>query len=206
MSEERKKEKVDIQVDEYFEKYKPQMKCLEKSVLAKVKSLDTYDYWTLGKQLESWDTFVEMCEGSVNQLGRIPNIAHDIITAVHGASILPIIASTQPIEEESGMVYFKTIRSEETRGSQTAQDVVMDPRTGVVTPQGYASGWIEGEEGAVTSATVLSYSFTTAVFPVKAQSLYIYVEGVPTVEGQDFGPSEAPADPNIGRIWGNGIS
>ena len=34
----------------------------------------------------------------------------DVITAVHGVSVLPVVSSVQPIDEEQGLVYFKNVR------------------------------------------------------------------------------------------------
>lgn len=208
MDNEMKLAKLKKIAEEYHGRYRDHMDLLEKSTLAKVKKggIDSYDVYALGKQLESFELYKALCEeqGNVNLLGKIPDVAFDVITAVHGASVLPVVASVQPIDEERGTVYFKQVRSATTRGSQTAGDVVVDPRTGVATPIGYANGRYEGVSAATTVAATLSYTFTLAG-PVKAESLSLYLDGVSpaTVLGKDIG---SPAGNGIGQIWGVGMS
>lgn len=91
--------KLEDKAEEYYKRYKSQMDSLSESILAKVHGgLNAGDVWALGRQLEQWEQYVLICEdaGSTNLLGKIPNIAMDVITAVHGVSIIPIIASVQP--------------------------------------------------------------------------------------------------------------
>ena len=199
--------RIKNRAEQLAEKYRKHIDLLEKSVLARVKGgLDYYDAYALGVQLEQWEYYKAICEeqGNVNLLGKIPDVAYDVITAVHGASIIPIVASVQPIEEERGNVYFRRVRAATTRGSQTAGDMLSDPRKPVVYPNGYSSNGISGEVGvAATVAATLSYSFTLAAMPVKAESLVIKL-GAGSVQGKDIGP--AVSNTSIGRIWGNGLS
>ena len=204
--------KIEIEADRFYNDYREQMDLLEGSQLGKVRNaqgsgLTMYDYWALGKQLEAWDVYEAMVNeaGNVNQLGKIPTIAHDVITAVQGVSILPIIASVQPIDDERGSVYFKQVRSADTRGSQTAEDVVVDPRQNVVTPEGYANNVLDVEVVAATVDATTNYSGTLTIFPVRAETLKL-TTSIAGVEGLDVGPGENPANPNIGRIFGSGIS
>lgn len=207
MNENSKLGALQKQAEQMYDKYRKHMDILDKSVLAKVKKggIDTSDYYALGKQLEQFEIYKALCEeqGNVNLLGKLPDVAFDVITAVHGASIIPIIASVQPIEEERGTVYFKTVRSATTRGSQTAGTVVMDPRTGIAVPSGYSSNLMKDEVGATSVAAQLVYNFTLAALPIKAQSLTIKL-GATAIEAQDIGA--AASAPSVGRIWGNGMS
>lgn len=196
--------KMEQDAERYFNQYEEHMEVLEsKSMLSKLRQVEYYDFWALGKQLEAFEEWRDMCEesGNLGQLGRIPNIAFDVITAVQGASILPALASVQPIDEEQGIVYFKQVKSSDTRGSQTAGDVIVDPRTGTVTPQGYASNKIDPETlVGSTTATVLQYTPTAAVTPIRKETLFIFERtsgGVLVSEGRDQGD---------GRIFGNGLS
>jgi hypothetical protein len=168
------------QAEYYYSKYRKQMDLLEKSILCKVRGgLQAQDVYALGKQLESFDAYKQLCEeeGSISQLGQIPKVAYDVITATYGVSILPIIASVQPIDEERGNVYFKNIRSSSTKGSQTAGQVITDPRSQIVTPSGYASNDISAEVLGATGATPgTSYSFTMAAAPVRPQTVQISIQ------------------------------
>lgn len=64
------------------------------------------DYYCLGQQLESFDIYKSISEeeGSLAQLGRIPHVAYDVLTVAYGQSPVSVIASVQPIDEETGSV------------------------------------------------------------------------------------------------------
>lgn len=193
--------KMKQQAEEFFNKYKPQMEALEKSLLAKVRggSPTVSDYYSLGKQLEQYDAYQQVCEeeGNVNLLGKIPVIAYDVITAIAGVSIIPVIASVQPVDEERGTVYFKNIRGATTKGSVTAGQVLTDPRKNIVTPSNYSSNSVSGEVVATTAAATLVYSFTLAQLPVRSQTLQLSVQ-------DDAGTFAI--DDGSGNIVGKGIS
>jgi len=197
--------KVESLAEKYYDKYGKYIDLLEHSMLAKVKGkVEPYDAYALGKQLEQWDTYKRICEeqGNVNLLGRIPTIAYDVITAVYGASVIPVIASVQPIEEERGTVYFKQVRSATTKGSQTAGNVVIDPRTGSVVPTGYASNIFSDQVVATTVSGQVAYTFTLPGAPLKRESLSLTLSGT-SVQGRDMGND--PQSSN-GLIFGIGLS
>lgn len=140
--------RIERSAEAYAKKYRKQMEALEHSPLAKFRGLSVFDYYSLGEQLSQFDDYKSfiMEDGSAGDLGKLPDIAYDVITAVYGTSILPIIASVQPIEEERGTVYFKRVKAMTTRGNVTAGATLSNPRDGSVTyPQGYA-----GERVTVT--------------------------------------------------------
>jgi len=191
--------KIKNLAESYYDKYRDQVDLLEKSANAKIKGgLDLMDVYALGKQLQAFECYKSICEeeGNVNQLGSIPKVAFDVITAVQGVSVLPLIASNQPIDEERGNVYFKNIRAATTKGNLTAGQTLVDPRTGVVTPIGYSSGLISSETGATGNGTLKAFSFTLVAKPIKSESLKISVEGSTTVYGEDVGS---------GKILGAGV-
>jgi len=205
--------KIEKQGEQYYEKYRSQMDLLDKSTLAKVKSnkggIQPHDYWALGKQLEQFEEQLAINEeqGNVNLLGQIPNIAFDVITAVFGASIIPVVASVQPIDEERGTVYFKTVRDATTKGSQTAGEVNIDPRQNVVTPIGYANNSFSNVAVAGTTSGTLTYSFTLAGFPIKSETFSVSLASNSAVQGKDVGSYLSfPANSDIGQIWGAGVS
>lgn len=202
--------KIDKKVDFYEKKYGKHFRTYERSLVAKAKNggLQLYDYYQLGKQLEQVEEQIQSVkeeQGNVNLLGVIPNIAFDVITAVQGASVLPVIASTQPIDEERGTVYFKQIRSATTRGSQTAGNVVVDPRTNIVTPQGYSDNRFEDVNVATTVALQVLYTFTLPAYPVKSESLSLFLSSNTAIAAKDIGV--LPGGPSgVGNIYGNGVS
>jgi len=192
------------------ETYRDQMDALEKSPLRKARGgkLDQMDYYALGKQLEQFENTMKVIRessgGSVNSLGKLPNIAFDVITAVQGVSVLPLITSTQPIEEQQGIIYFKNIKAVTTKGNMTANQNLVDPRTGVKTPQKYAGNFLEQEEIATANGTDTAFTATLARTPIVTQTVKVSLSSDPAVMAMDVGASST--DPNLGRIWGNGIS
>lgn len=197
---------IEDKASKYFDKYRAHMSVFEhKSLLAKTRKVGMYDIYALGKQLEAFDSYKAFCEdqGNVNLLGKLPSIAYDVITAVQGASILPVIASVQPIDEEQGVVYFKQVRSATTRGSQTAGNVVVDPRTSIATPIGYANNAFTNVNAIATASGTFSYTFTLAGAPVKSQSLSLFLDGTPAVKARDFGSETVSG---VGEILGAGVS
>lgn len=93
-------------------------------------------------------------------------------------------------------MYFKQVRADQSKGNMTAGDVMIDPRTGVKTPAGYASNYISGEVAAVTVGGVTHYAFTTAQGPVRPQTVRITAAGI----------SPYCFDDGLGILQGVGLS
>ena len=181
-------QKIKKTAENLYEKYREQMDLLEKeSLLCKVKGhLDPYDVYALGKQLESFDTYLALCEddGNLGQLGKIPQIAYDVITVAYGTSVIPFIASVQPIEEESGHVYFKQVRAETKKGSITGPPTTfIDPRTGLATPRVYSGNFVTAFVAGVTVGAQTHYTGSIIPSPpyyqapVRPQTVKIYLFG-----------------------------
>lgn len=169
--------KVEKGAEKYFRRYRSQCEALSASPLAKARTLTPYDYYALGKQLENWDRYKEMCteDGTLANLGKIPNIAYDVITVGYGASPLSVMASTQPIDEEQGMVYFKEVIASTTRGSHTAGNMIFDPRNGGITPlSGYSSDRVVQALGNTAGGTQ-SYSGNINNTPLRTQRVKISI-------------------------------
>ena len=192
--------------ESYFKKYKSHMQAFEKSLVAKAMDISEHHLVQLGKQLDAWDTYKQIMEsnGSLNTLGELPKIALDVITATMSNSILPVIASTQTIEAQKQMIYFKNLRAENTKGNLTAGQVIVDPRTGMVTPKAYASNKVAVEELGLTIAAQTVYTFTVAAFPVRSQFTKITLEDSTAIYAEDVGARGA--DKNIGTLLGAGVS
>lgn len=164
-------QKAEREAARYFKKYREQMEALEKSPLAKTKSIGEYDHWALGKQLAAFETYKQMCEedGSIAQLGKIPNIALDVITIAYGASPMAAIASIQPIDEEQGTVYYKKIITQTDRGSHQIGDTAFDPTQGGITPlEGYAGDTITEAVGDTADGT-FNYTGNLTNVPLRPQ-------------------------------------
>lgn len=196
--EKRNDEFIQRKAESYFKKYKSNMELLESSPLSKVRRVTPYDIYALGEQLEAFKAYQSICEeeGSANQLGKIPQIAYDVLTVVYGSSVIPILASTQPVEEERGTVYFKNVRPADTRGNLTAGETITGVAKPKKTPQGYASNVTDGETISTTAATVV-YSGTVANAPLRRETIFVSTDITDNPFGKDDGK---------GNILGVGLS
>lgn len=140
----------------YMQRYRSQMEALSDSPLARVRKLNVNDVWALGEQLDRMTDYMGWVKeaGTAADLGPLPKIALDIITANYGTSILPLVSSIQPIDEIRGTVYFKRTVAQATRGNVTAGQVLSDPRrVPDVYPQGYAGEDVTVALGNTVSGT-----------------------------------------------------
>jgi len=173
----------------YLEKYPSQMEALQSAPFKGIRSVGLQDIWAVGQMLEQFEAYAQWMqeEGSAADLGTLPNIALDIITAAYGASVIPLIASVQPIEEEHGTVYFKTLKAMDTRGNVAAGQKINDPRAvPAVYPQGYAGEVVTVAVGnTVDTQTV--YSGQAAKLPVRPNSVVLGIATTVPVTCTDDG-------------------
>ncbi|QPB08505.1 major capsid protein [Vibrio phage Va2] len=75
-------------------------------------AITSHDIAEFGSQLDTFNSYVDFCEanGTMAELGPMPNIALDVIATVQTKSILPLITSQQSIGELQGTVYCKEVR------------------------------------------------------------------------------------------------
>lgn len=104
---------LDLIAEAYLGKYKGyvdifESNCQKAKAGINVSSADIVAY---GKVLDMWESYHDFCEsnGTLAQLGPMPKIALDVIAAVQTKNILPLISSTQPIDEMQGIVYAKKL-------------------------------------------------------------------------------------------------
>lgn len=87
-------------------------------------AITTHDIADFGRKLDIWEQYHAFCEanGTLGELGTMPNIALDVIAAVQTQNILPLISSSQTIDELQGTVYAKrlsTVRGANANGTGT---------------------------------------------------------------------------------------
>lgn len=189
-------------MEHYFGKYRNQIEVFEKSVVGKAINLTDHHKIQLGKMLDQWKMYEKLAEanGSLNTLGELPKIALDVITATMSNSVLPVIATTQTIQSQKSIIWFKNIIAKDSKGNIVSGDTLVNPRTGSKTPSGFASGEVIGEEGvSPTIDTQLAYTFNVnGSESIRRQNVRVYLESDPTVEAFDF--------EGKGKLWGQGIS
>lgn len=107
------------------------------------------------------------------------------------------------MEEQQGLVYFKNVRAEDTRGNLTSGELLRDPRLIGKTPKGYASNQIFEEElgssAGVSAGSTETLSGTVLNAPVTPQTLQIRLGEIGAVAA--FG-----MDDGAGHILGSGLS
>lgn len=171
--------KLHEKVEQYFDKYKDYMEFYEsKSTIAKTRGVTNEDLYALGSQLEQYEHFQEFSEsnGGYGDLGVLPNIALDVITASTAQSPIPLIASIQPLQEQQGTIYFKNVVAETTRGGVTDNETLVDPIHGrVKRPSEFSSEQIKGEVLATTADGDTSFAGNVVYAPVRKREVEIFV-------------------------------
>lgn len=169
---------IEQSAEGYLKKYRPQVEAFESySLLAKTgASVTASDIYALGKQLDQYESYANFCEsnGTLAELGAIPSIALDVVSGSYGASILPLVASTQPIDEEQGIIYFKQIRATKSQQGRTAGQIITDARGGENHSDTYGAYETKLNTPILTTAAgTTSYTVNLADFPVRPYTVNI---------------------------------
>lgn len=208
-----------------YERYRPWMDVLAKSpnisLMRGNAGLTPNDAACLGAQLEQFEKYARFSgidvwktmesvneeDSNTNQLGVLPKVAFDVITAVQGVSVLPLLASIQPIAEENGTVYFKNLRARDVKGNITNPngETITSPTQNNKTLQSYASNEVSEIGAATTAAATLTYNFTLANIPIRSESLVITVQDDAATYCRDNGALD-PTTPLVGTLLGSGLS
>jgi len=183
---------IDSMAEQYFDKYSAQISAYESHSLASKAgiSMSNADVYSLGQQLqqyEEYQDFVEGSYGSLADLGTIPNIALDVITAAHGSSIIPLLASTQPLNEELGTIYFKQIKATDTYGDRTEGDIMASAGNGSTYSDTYGSSEVISESFATTVAGTTNYAGNLGASPSRPQTVKVTVDDGTVNYGVDDG-------------------
>lgn len=91
-----------------------------------IRNFNRFDAYALGKMLENFETWRKSMPESIVQdnLGRVLPIALDLVSAAYSTSIMPVIASTQPIDELVGVIFYKKMVAGSTRAGVNAGDTL----------------------------------------------------------------------------------
>ena len=113
-------------LETYIKMFPEQFEKFAQSDRAKVKGLVERDLLSLGEALQRQTMLPIREEVSFAQLGAMPTLALDFITALFGKSVIPYIASEQTIDDIQGLVYFENIIAQTTRGNiETSQSFTL---------------------------------------------------------------------------------
>lgn len=142
------------------------------------------------EQFESWKNFKE-ANGSADDLGILPRVALDVITAANASSVIPLFASVQPIEAKKGLIWFKNVVALNTRGNITAGETLLSATQGRVgLPEGYAGEIVYDEVDATGDGTTTSFNFVVKYPPVRLRTITVNVSDQPNTELVDNGKGQ----------------
>lgn len=122
---------VDLMAEGYHKKYKTLVEAYEKGAQKTRigESLSSFEIAALGQQLDQFEDYRKFQESMSNlgALGAVPQVASEVIVAANANSIIPLLASVQPVKEEHTIVYFKTTTTND-KTYQDSKGVISDPR------------------------------------------------------------------------------
>lgn len=144
------------------------------------ESVTSHDVMALGAQLAQFEGYRQFVESTNNlgALGRIPEIATEVIVASNAESVIPLLASTQPIEEEHSIVYFKNVVAAKGVTGYNDGDVISDPLTRDNPGTGFGGAQrFKKELGTFTTSTT---EITTNIteLPIRPGAFEVHVPGV----------------------------
>jgi len=111
VNEQKLMSEMDVKSRLYSQKYESKFRSISENSrnFGKFRKFSRFDAVTLGNMFERFKSYERYCRenGSASGLGSLPAVALDLVSAVYGTSIAPIISSMQDLPDESGLVYFK---------------------------------------------------------------------------------------------------
>jgi hypothetical protein len=92
-----------------------------------IRKFNKFDAYALGKCLENFETWRRMMPESIvmDNMGRVLPVALDLISAAYSTSIMSVIASTQPIDELVGVIFYKKMVAAQARQGVGQGDVLL---------------------------------------------------------------------------------
>lgn len=186
MNEDQVNEQNDMLAESVFARHPEAVEAFESHSIPAAfgQSVTSAEIAALGHQI---DRFESMCDhlnesGTLGDLGELPKVGLDIITAVASQSIAPVIASIQPMNDEQGIIWFKNIVSDTTRNGVTQGDVIRKPHD--ASGNLYDSDWLSAAARfsvasplETTVAGTLAYTVTLSadVLPVRKHTVRLEV-------------------------------
>ncbi len=124
----------DMIAESVFKAHRSQVEVFESSSMkAKFgQSVTPRDIANLGHQIKAFEDYVALSEadGSLANLGMLPTVGVDVITAVYAQSLAPVLASVQPMDDEQGIIWAKKIEAGDDRAGLTAGQSMYDRMDG----------------------------------------------------------------------------
>lgn len=174
---------VDMLAEGYHKKYKSLVEAYEKGAQKTRigESISSFEIAALGQQLDQFENYRKFQESMSNlgALGAVPQVASEVIVAANANSIIPLLASVQPVKEEHTIVYFKTTTTNDKAYANT-KGVISDPRN-LDNP---GNGYLGSARVKVTAGTVnqgskeITGNVDAAYLPLRPRYVEVAVDGV----------------------------
>jgi len=200
-------EAKELAIEEFANKYdKKYSEHLDKLRSAKLfveanREFAAYDAYVVGTMFEQYKAFEAWMKetGSVSDLGALPNIALDVITASYGLGVQSLLTSQQPMADQIGLVWYKNVNFSDTRKGVNAGDTWINSqshdgsKTGLM--DAYAGSGVPAEVLGSTVSGTLTYNLSANIAPLRPHLSSITIEGT-TLQAIETG---------TGVLFGNGI-
>lgn len=174
---------VDALAEGYHAKYKDLIEAYERGAQKNRigESLSSFEIAAVGQQLDQFESYRKFQESMSNlgALGAVPQVASEVIVAANANSVIPLLASVQPVKEEHTIVYFKTTTTNDASYNAT-QGVIADPRKLDNPGDGFlGASRVKINAGNITSsATELTGNIDAKYLPLRPRYVEVAIDGV----------------------------
>ena len=157
-------------------------RALESSLLSKVNGgVEAHHYASLGRLLAKTKNYLtqKVEDGTVADLGLIPQYAQDLVTIDYAQNVQNIIGNTQVLLGQADIIYYERLTATTNRGNvqsapKTLEDALAAPQ---VYADGYANSQLTVALGTTTTTTTYPYTAGLAAVPVQPRSVIVKVVG-----------------------------
>lgn len=153
-------------------------RALESSLMAKVGGVEAHHFASLGRLLAKEKNYLQQKneDGTIADLGLIPQYAQDLVTIDYAQNIQNIIGNTQVLLGQADIVYYERLTATSTRGNVTAPKTLEDAlKAPEVYAEGYASAGVSVKLGNGSVANELDFSAGLTAVPVQPRSTVVTV-------------------------------
>lgn len=174
-------------------------RALESSLMAKVNGgVEAHHYASLGRLLAKTKNYLsqKMEDGTVADLGLVPQYAQDLVTIDYAQNIQNIIGNTQVLLGQADIIYYERLQATTNRGNVSGAPKTLEDA--LAAPQVYADPYANANTPVAlgTTTTSTSYSFTAglAAVPIQPRTTEIQVvAGTEIYRGRDVDGDETIA-------------
>lgn len=189
--------------DKAQKKFPSIKRALESSLLAKAGGIEAHHYASLGRLLAKTKNYLSQKyeDGTIADLGLIPQYAQDLVTIDYAQNIQNIIGNTQVMLGQADIIYYERLTAKTTRGNVTAPKTLDNALSA---PQVYADGYANAGltvalGTTLADSTTYTFSAGLASVPIQPRTTVVYVtaadgtvqvakdvDGVETLVGATF--------------------